>query len=79
MLGDRMKALIAPARSAKWGSRSPFSGLFAFRSAPFGGFRAHQGPKVMVRPCQVAHSNQVVGRVGQQTQMVDSRHTADLH
>ena len=79
MLGERMKIVISPAWGPKCGSRSPFSGLFAPRSALWADFGRTTARGSWHGPQQVAHSHQVVGRVSEQTQMVDLGHAADLH
>ncbi len=79
MLGERMKIVISPAWGPKCGSRSPFLGLLASRSALWVDSGRTTARGSWHGPHQVAHSHQVVRRVSEQAQMVDLGHSADLH
>ena len=79
MLGDRMKIVISPAWGPKCGSRSPFLGLFAPRSALWADSGRTTAPRSWYGPQQVAQPHQIVSRASEQAQMVDLSHAADLH
>ena len=80
MLGERMKIVISPPCGPKCGSRSLFSGLFR-PDAPSGRIPGAPRPEShgTAPPGQVAHTHMVVGRIGEETKIIHSRHTTDLH